>query len=50
MSIPRGSPVTFYGRVGEIQSIEYGNLSVTNRDGSLSNAVFYLKAHQILPR
>jgi hypothetical protein len=50
-SIPRGTPVTFYGRVGEVQAIEYGNnLSVTNRDGTLNNAIFFLTAHKILPR
>ena len=49
-SIPKGTPVTFYGRVGEIQSIDYGNISIANTDGSLTNAAFFLKAHKILPR
>jgi len=49
-SLLRGTPVTFYGRVGEIQSLDYGEISVTNRDGSLSNVAFFLKAHQILPQ
>ena len=49
-SIAKGAPVTFYGRVGEIQSIDYGNISIANTDGSLTNAAFFLKAHKILPR
>lgn len=48
-SIPRGSAVTFYGMVADVQAVDYGGVEVANSGGSLNN-IFALRAHKILPR
>jgi hypothetical protein len=44
----RGTAVTFYGMVGEIEAVENGNIRIDNIDGSMR--VFFLTTHQLLPR
>lgn len=48
-SIARGSAITFYGMVADVQAAEYGGIQVTSPGGNLNN-IFALRAHKILPR
>jgi hypothetical protein len=48
-SLSKGAAVIFYGMVGEVQSLDYGDISVSNKGGSL-NGLFFLKSHKIMPR